>query len=84
MARGFESKDVESQQQEMQERRAAAKLPLKTPEEVAKERQRESLLLQRTRVQKQLEGVTDARYRETLERGLKYLEEQLKKLDSGQ
>lgn len=81
MARGFESKDVESQQQEMQERRAAAKLPAKTPEEVQKERQREGLQLQRTRVLKQLEGVTDARYRQTLERGLEYLEEQLKALD---
>lgn len=81
MARGFESKDVESQQQEMQERRAAAKLPQKTPEELQKERQREGLQLQRTRVLHQLETVTDARYRETLERGLKYLEDQLKALD---
>jgi hypothetical protein len=81
VARGFESKDVESQQQEMQERRAAAKLPVKPPEELQKERQREGLQLQRTRVLHQLESVTDARYRETLERGLKYLEDQLKALD---
>ncbi len=81
MARGFESKDVESQQQEMQERRAAAKQPAKTPEEQQKERQREGLQLQRTRVLHQLETVTDSRYRETLERGLKYLEDQLKALD---
>jgi hypothetical protein len=81
VARGFESKDVESQQQEMQERRAAAKQPVKSPEELQKERQREGLQLQRTRVQKQLEGVTDTRYRETLERGLKFLDEQLKALD---
>jgi hypothetical protein len=81
VARGFESKDVESQQQEMQERRAAAKQPVKTPEELQKERQREGLQLQRTRVLHQLETVTDARYRQTLERGLKYLEDQLKALD---
>jgi hypothetical protein len=81
VARGFESKDVESQQQEMQERRAAAKQPAKTQEELQKERQREGLQLQRTRVLHQLETVTDARYRETLERGLKYLEDQLKALD---
>jgi hypothetical protein len=81
VARGFESKDVESQQQEMQDRRATARQPAKTPEQLQKERQREGLHLQRTRVLKQLEGVTDARYRETLERGPKYLEEQLKALD---
>jgi hypothetical protein len=28
-----------------------------------------------------MEGVTDARYRETLDRGLKFLEEQLKAFD---
>jgi hypothetical protein len=81
VARGFESKDVESQQQEAQERRAAAQRPAKSQEQLQKERQREGLQLQRTRVLKQLEGVADGRYRETLKRGLKFLEEQIKALD---
>jgi len=81
VARGFESKDVESQQQEAQDRRAAAPRPAKSPEQLQKERQREGLQLQRTRVLKQLEAASEARYRETLERGLKYLEDQLKALD---
>ncbi|MEI9815299.1 MAG: hypothetical protein WDO18_22800 [Acidobacteriota bacterium] len=81
MARGFESKDVESQQQEAQERRAAAQKPAKSPEQLAKERHREGLVLQVTRMRKQIESATDARYRETLARGLKFLEDQLVELD---
>jgi len=44
------------------------------------ERQRDSLLLQRTRVLHQIEACSDPRYRKTLESGLEYLETQLLKL----
>jgi molecular chaperone GrpE (heat shock protein) len=77
MARGFESKDVEWQQQEAAERRAAAQRPALTPEQAELARKREGLELQRTRVLKQIEDAKDARYRATLERGLKFLDDQL-------
>jgi hypothetical protein len=80
MARGFESKDVEWQQQEMLERRAAAQKPVLAPEEVERQRKREGLELQRKRVLQQIEGATEARYRETLQRGLRFLDEQIAQL----
>jgi len=80
VARGLESKDVEQQQQEMLERRAAAKAPVKTPEEIARERKREDLLLQRTRVLRDLEAAKGDRHRAQLEAGLNFLDQQLKAL----
>ena len=53
-----------------------------TPDEIAAETRRDSLLLQRTRVQRDLERCSDSRYRKTLEEGLKYLESQLAALGS--
>jgi hypothetical protein len=81
VARGFESKDVEQQQQEMLERRAAAKAPVKTPEQIERERKREGLLLQRTRVVRDLEAARGERHRAQLEGGLKFLDDQLKALE---
>jgi hypothetical protein len=77
VARGFESKDVEQQQQEMLERRAAAKARVKSAEEVARERKREDLLLQRTRVLRDIGAARGDRHRLQLESGLKFLDEQL-------
>lgn len=82
MARGFESKDVEQQQQEALERRAAARLPRLTPEQIERERKRDSLQLQRTRVLHEIEACKDNRRRQMLESGLKYLDEQLALLNS--
>jgi hypothetical protein len=77
VARGFESKDVEQQQQEALERRAAGRRPQPTPEEIERERKRDGLQLQRTRVLHEIEACRDDRRRKTLESGLKYLDEQL-------
>lgn len=77
MARGFESKDVEQQQQEMLERRAAARAPVRPAEEIERERKREGLLLQRTRVVRDLEAAKGERHRQQLEAGLRFLDEQL-------
>lgn len=81
MARGFESKDVEQQQQEALERRAAARIPQRTPEEIELERKRDGLELQRKRVLHDIEACRDPRRRTMLESGLKYLEEQLAALN---
>jgi hypothetical protein len=76
MARGWESKSVESQIESARARSGTPRVHL-TPEQVADERKRDGLLLQRTRILKQLEGCRDERYRKTLSEGLFYLEAQL-------
>ena len=76
MARGWESKSVEEQIASARERDGAVK-PLRNLEQIANERQRDSLLLQRTRVLRDLEACSSDRYRKTLSDGLTYLEGQL-------
>ena len=77
MARGWESKSVESQIESAEERAALSKLPKLTPEETARKQQRESLLLSRTRVMHDLETSKNAGYRKTLEAALKHLDDKL-------
>jgi hypothetical protein len=79
MARGWESKSVESQIESAKERAGKQRVQ-PAPEQVEKERKRDGLLLQRTRILQQLEGCRDERYRKTLSDGLAYLEAQLKAL----
>ena len=79
MARGWESKSVEQQIQSARER-STGRRPRPTPEQIELERKRDSLLLQRTRVVRQLENCADPRYRQTLESGLAFLEAQLAEL----
>jgi hypothetical protein len=79
MARGWESKSVEEQIESARAREAGHR-PRLTPEQAALEKKRDSLLLQRTRVQRDLENCRDERYRKTLTEGLAYLESQLAEL----
>ena len=76
MARGWESKSVEAQIESANARDGKPRARL-SPEQIELERKRDSLLLHRTRVLRDLGACTDARYRKTLEEGLAYLEEQL-------
>ena len=77
MARGFESKQVEQQQQAAEDRRAAARRVIATADQVEVERKRDGLLLQRTRVMREIKMATSTRHKDTLQGGLQYLEEQL-------
>jgi hypothetical protein len=77
VARGFESKDVEQQQQDMLERRAAAKLQAQNAVDLEQERKRDGIQLQRTRVLREIESARNERHRQTLEIGLKFLDDQL-------
>lgn len=79
MARGWESKSVESQIESANARRGITRARL-TPEQAEIERKRDSLLLQRRRVLHDLENCRDERYRRTLSSGLEYLESQLQVL----
>ena len=76
MARGWESKSVESQVEARAHPREV-RMPHRTPEQMEIERKSDSLLLQRVRVMREIEISSNARHRKTLEDGLKYLEDSL-------
>jgi hypothetical protein len=81
MARGWESKSVESRIEEKKEeaesRKAALAITRLTDAEIAAEREIEMLQLSRTRVQKDLDSAKNPRYRVQLEAALKHLDEKL-------
>jgi hypothetical protein len=79
MARGWESKSVESQVEARNDSRKV-RMPHRTPEQMEIERKSDSLLLQRVRVMREIESSSNARHRKTLEEGLKYLEDSLSAL----
>jgi|SRR6476661_1585743 hypothetical protein len=82
MARGWESKSVESQIESAAEfRKAAAASAQVTAEQITRERERETLQLSRTRVLHDLQMATNVRYREQLEAALRHLETKLAALD---
>jgi hypothetical protein len=81
MARGWESKAVESQVQEFESKENRAHKRELTQAQVEIRRQKEILLLSRARVEKQLQSIEDARYREQLSRALADLDAQLSKLN---
>ena len=77
MARGWESKSVESQIESSERlKKPPAATPL-NPQQLESERKRDGLLLHRTRVLRDLENCHGERYRKTLHEGLAYLEQQL-------
>ncbi len=78
MARGWESKSVESQM-ESSEDKPAAHVAM-TPEQVALHRQRESLRLARARVIQQLEVAREPRYIKLLNDALEDLNTRLSQL----
>jgi hypothetical protein len=79
MARGWESKSVEGQQEEAAAKPAHTRPPM-TTSEAAKWREKEGLRLSRQRVQHQIESSQDARHRTLLEQALAALDERLAKL----
>jgi hypothetical protein len=80
VAKGWESKSVEGQMEAFaSERHASSKQPL-TKEQVERQRQREILLLSRTRVLHDLEHTPAPRYRKILEASLAYLNAKLAEL----
>jgi hypothetical protein len=77
MARGWESKSVEQQQEEMAERRKAPGQEVVSPEQRERERKRQGLLLSRKRLVQQLEVARNPRHLEMLRQALAELEKQL-------
>ena len=78
MARGWESKSIEQQQDEAQ----SAKEPKRhlTPAQRAAESRKEGLKLSRNRILQQLQSARNENYRKTLEQALAVLEEEIKHL----
>ncbi|MBI3210548.1 MAG: hypothetical protein HYZ37_16810 [Candidatus Solibacter usitatus] len=82
MARGWESKDVESRQEEFANRAQKKERREMTPEETAREAQRGGLLLDRIRLERDLAGARNPRYQEMVRESLKHIEEKLALLDA--
>jgi predicted component of type VI protein secretion system len=81
MARGWESKSVEQQQEERSEQRktaheATVRAPI-SPDEQQRNRKREGLLLSRQRLTQQLQAASNARHRQMLEQAIAELDRQL-------
>jgi hypothetical protein len=76
MARGWESKSVEQQQEEMSERRNAVSAPI-PPEEQERNRKREGLRLSHERLSQQLQAAGKPRHRQMLEQAIAEVERQL-------
>ena len=81
MARGWESKAVEGQVQEFEERDSSGKKMQLTPAQLESRRRRDVLLLSRARVEKDLQSSQDPRYKEQLHRALLDLDAQLAALN---
>jgi len=80
MARGWESKSVEAQQQDAAtESNGHGKAPL-SPSQAEVRRKRDSLLLSRKNVERQLSVVTHPRHREMLEAALADLDSKIAQL----
>lgn len=81
MARGFDSKDVESQiEQREAERRARAARAQSSADDLERAAKRESLLLSRRRVESDLEVAKHPRHRAQLEAALAHVDQQLAEL----
>ncbi len=79
MARGWESKSIESQIEAAESRKSAHAAAL-DPAQAERKHQRESLLLSRTRVLHDLEQAHNPKYQETLKAALKHLDDKLAEL----
>jgi hypothetical protein len=76
MARGWESKSVEQQQEEMAERQKPPPSPL-SPAQQKRNRERDGLLLSRERLNQQLQAAANSRHRQMLEHAIAELDRQL-------
>jgi hypothetical protein len=80
MARGWESKSVEAQIDMAESSRAFAPAKKPSPEALASVRKRETLLLSRTRVVREMESAQNPRYKAVMLKALADLDAQLSTL----
>ena len=79
MARGWESKSVESQQADAVEKSGNVRVRM-TPEAAARNRELENLRLARLRVAQQIKEAQNPRHRELLESTLADIDEKVRRL----
>src|SRR5215472_13395832 len=80
MARGWESKDVESQVEATQTTQQKTAQGPKSPEQIQRDQQRKDLQLSRTRVLNDLAAATHPNHRKSLEAALAHLDQKLSEL----
>ena len=80
MARGWESKNIESQQEEAS--RSRRKAPLPSPDELARAQQRRSYELMRVRTADDLSRASAPAHRKMLENALAALDAEIARLSS--
>jgi hypothetical protein len=82
MARGWESKDVESQ---VEEKKVAPQPEQqrgqKSPEQIRVDQERKGLQLSRTRIVNDLENATNPNHRKSLEAALAFLDQKISELN---
>jgi hypothetical protein len=76
MARGWESKDVESQVEAEEPQQKQSSGP-KTPEQLQREQERQDLQLSRTRIVNDLASATHPNHRKSLEAALAHLDKKI-------
>jgi len=81
MARGWESKDVESQVEEIEKAPAKSPSNQKSPEQIHNEQTRKDLQLSRTRIANDLESATHPNHKKSLEAALAHLDKKISDLD---
>jgi hypothetical protein len=80
MARGWESKDVESQVEAKKTVSAAPSKGPKTPEEMRREQECKDLQLSRIRIMNDLQAATNPNHRKSLEAALAHLDSKIAQL----
>lgn len=80
MARGWESKSVEQQQEELAEQRSAIRTTPVSADEQCRNRKRQGLLLSRQRLTQQLTSAVNPTHRQMLEQAVAELNRQLSAL----
>jgi hypothetical protein len=80
MARGWESKDVESQVETKKTVTEPQAKGQKTAEQIRREQDRRGLQLSRTRIQNDLQNATHPNHRKSLEAALAHLDRKISEL----
>jgi hypothetical protein len=80
MARGWESKDVESQMEATGTTPAKSEMKEKTADDIVREQERRGLQLSRTRIANELQSATHPNHRKALEAALAHLDRKISEL----
>jgi hypothetical protein len=80
MARGWESKDVESQVEAKKIVTESLAKGQKTADQIRREQDRRGLQLSRTRIQNDLQNATNPNHRKSLEAALAHLDRKIEEL----